>query len=110
MREDERQRVRLRRDDVDEMNRLAVDVSCELGERIDALLLRPPVVLVLPVVDELFDEADGCAVRPVVAGRFERVAGVCEPVLEVIEVGLRHVDGEGADGGGGVGGCHNCTL
>ena len=94
---DQRQGVRLGGADVEEVDVLAVDLGRELGERVDPGLGRAPVVLVDPVVVERPDVRLLDAVVDIVAGELVGPARAAEPVLEVVEVGLRDVEGEGAD-------------
>ena len=67
------------------------------------LRVRPPelcdVKLAAPLGHHLLEVVVGHSVCPVVAGRRRRVAGAGEPVVEVVEIGLRNLDDEGADVG-----------
>ena len=53
VRQQQRQRVRLRRADVQEVHVQAVDLGDELGEVVQPRLVRPPVVTVRPVLGQL---------------------------------------------------------
>ena len=106
--QDQRQRVRLGRADVQEVDVLAVDGRDELRDLVQPGLLGAPVEAVGPVAGQVLQVVQGYAAGPVVAGRVLRPAGPGDPVVQVVEVGLGDVDPEGADLGGGVG--HGSTL
>ena len=89
----------LGRADVDEVDGLAVDLGDEVRDGVHPRLLRAPVEL-LPALDHVLQVGDRGAVVPAVAGAGDRVAGVGQPVLQVVELGLRDRDGEGADRAG----------
>jgi hypothetical protein len=56
--------------------------------RVDARLLRAPVVAVQPVVDELADVVQRDAVAPIDPRELVREPGACEAIGEIVEVGL----------------------
>ena len=100
---DQRQRVFVLGLDVDEVDVHAVDLGRELGQGIERGLERAPVVVGRPVARQLLDRRQLHALRPIgdelLAGQARRG----EALAQVVEVGLRHLDVEGADvGGGGV--------
>ena len=64
VREDERQRVRLRRANVEEVDPLPVDVGGELRERVEAPLPDAPVVAAAPVLHERPKNGERHAVIP----------------------------------------------
>jgi hypothetical protein len=95
--DDEWQSVRLGRSDVEEVDRLSVDLGRELGEPVELGLLRSPVVAGSPIRDQLLQVADRHAGGPVDAGELDGPPGPVEPVLQVVEVGLGNLDPEGPD-------------
>ena len=101
VRRDQRQGIRLWGLDVQEVDLLPVDRGHELRVRVDARLLRAPVVPGAPVVDELADVVARNAVAPVHARQLVRPADAAEAVGEVVEVALGDVDLEGAELGAG---------
>src|SRR4030095_9431493 len=66
MGEGNRQRARMFRSYVDEMNVETIDLSVELWETIQRFLTAPPVVTSAPVVDERAQLFEGDTFRPVV--------------------------------------------
>ena len=94
----QRQRIRVRRALVDEVDVEAVDVRRELVETVQPRFLRPPVEAVAPVLDQLPQIGQAGAVVPVGILQLVRKADRVEPRLQVVEHGVRHVDGEGRDG------------
>ena len=90
------QRVRLGGADVEEVDVLAVDLGRELRMGVDPRLGRPPVVAIPPVVVERADVRLLDAVIDV-AGELVGPARPVESVAQVVEVGLRDVEGEGSD-------------
>jgi hypothetical protein len=65
MRHDQRQRVLVRRPDVDEMDLDPVDLGRELGERVELRLGLAPVVVSRPVARELLQRRQLHALRPI---------------------------------------------
>ena len=98
-------RLRLGGADVDEVDRLAVDLGDEVRHRVHPGLLRPPVELP-PGLDHALQVGDRGAVVPAVFGCRRREAGRGQPTLQVVERGLVDVDGVRGDLGGG----HGSTL
>ena len=66
MRQNDRNRIRAFSTLVHEMDRDPVHLHLEVREAVDLALLRPPVVVVLPVVEELLELVTPEAVLPVV--------------------------------------------
>ena len=85
VREEQRQRVRVRRARVDEVDRLAVDARAEVLELVEPRLLRAPVVLVAPVLDQLAQVVDRDPVLPARALDLVREAGPRQPAAQVVE-------------------------
>src|SRR4029453_17362731 len=94
--------------DVPKVDVLPVDRGGELRVLVEGCLPGAPVVLVLPVVDQVADVADGDAVLPArrdraplrtagVEGEPVGPAGPGQPVGEVVQVGLGHVNEERAN-------------
>ena len=98
VREQQRQRVRLGRAHVQEVDVLPVDLGGELrvarsaAPRARASRSRRASTRPGPC-----RYADGHAAAPADAGQLVRPAGPGEPVAQVVQVGLRDVDAEGAD-------------
>ena len=65
VRDDQRQRFRVPRLHVDEVDVLAVDLGLELGQRVQPRLARAPVVIGRPIAGELLDHRQLHALRPV---------------------------------------------
>ena len=82
---------------VDEVEVDAVHRGPELGELVEARLDGPPVVALQPVVHELAEVADVDAVVPRGAIGHVDPAGASQPVVEVVQDGLVHVDAIGLD-------------
>ena len=82
----------VRRARVDEVDRLPVDVGAEVGELVQARLLRAPVVRVAPVRHQLAQVVDRDPVLP--AGVLDLVgeAGLREAVAQVVEDRVVDVD------------------
>ena len=96
--QDQRGGLRVRRSHVDDVERLAVDDRRELLVLVELRLLRTPVEPVAPVLGELLQvhQRDAAAeVGAIVPARHgDRPARACQPVAQVVEVGLRDVDAE----------------
>ena len=97
VRDDQRQRLRVPRLYVDEVDVHPVDLGLELRQRVQSRLARAPVVLGRPVAGQLLDRRQLNALRPVgdqlLAGPPRR--GDAPP--EVGDRFVRHVDLEGTD-------------
>ena len=74
-----------------------VDRRAELRERVELALARPPVEPVGPVLDELLQEAERCAVVPARVVDLVGPAGACDRRVQVVEVGVGHCDAERCD-------------
>src|SRR4029453_13398889 len=94
--------------DVPKVDVLPVDLGGELRVLVEGCLPGAPVVLVLPVVDQVADVAAGAAVLPARRARprgrtggggggLVAPAGPGQPVGEVVQVGLGHVNEERAN-------------
>src|ERR1700729_3467997 len=68
VRENDRQRVPVRRVYMDEVNAKPVDLGAVLGEGVDASFEPAPVMLVAPVGDQRLGLLEGYALRPVADG------------------------------------------
>ena len=66
--QDQRQGVRLGRLDVEEVNRLPVDDGGELREGVELRLLRPPIELGSPIVEEILQVVAGNTAAPATSG------------------------------------------
>ena len=97
VRQHERQRVRTRRADMQEMDVQAVDLGPELRERVEARLARTPVVARQPVVAQGLHVAERAALRPVVDGRRLSPPRLAEPPAKVVQVGFGDFDPERGD-------------
>jgi hypothetical protein len=95
VRQDERERVRVRRADVQEVDAEAVEHRPELGQPVEAGLGRAPVVAVGPVPAQLPDVGERRALRPVVDGLRLRPPRAVEPIAQVDEGSLGDVEPEG---------------
>src|SRR5262249_58291447 len=83
---------------MNEVNVDAVDVCLELIERVQALLLGSPVVLVTPVVDEALEVRQ---VRTVVPSGIRELVGetaLSQPPFQVGQDTILNVNFEGDDG------------
>src|SRR5215468_7283145 len=70
----------------------AVDLGGELWKLIQLPLGRTPVVGGAPVAGKLFEVAQRHPPLPADAGQLGRPAGVIEPAVQVVQIGLRDVD------------------
>jgi hypothetical protein len=95
--EDKRQRISLRRTDVEEVDLEPVDLGAELGQRVQARLARPPVVTVGPVRAQLLQVGKRDALRPVVDRLAVRPAGAVKALTKIVELCLRNLDPERRD-------------
>src|SRR6202008_1671374 len=85
VRENDRQRVRLRGANVDEMNANPVDLGPVLREGVDASLKAAPVILVAPVSNERLSLLEGDALRPVANSFPLRPPRGRQSTLEIID-------------------------
>ena len=93
----QRQRVVVRRADVDEVDVEAVDLGEVLVEPVEHGLAGPPVVRVGPVLRDLPHVRERDPLRPVVDHLSVAPARAVQPVAEVGEIGVGDGDGERAD-------------
>ena len=98
VRDDQRQRVRVRRPDVDEVDVEAVDLGQELRERVQPRRQPAEVVVIGPVASELPGRREGHALGQVGDRLLLGPARRAEPLAEVVDVRLGHLDPEGPDG------------
>ncbi len=96
VREQERCRAFLSGVDVQEMDRLSVDLGQELVVLVEPCLDRPPVEGGAPLVEEFAKVGVRDAVGPVVAGCRAGEPSAREPLCEVVQVCLRDFDAERA--------------
>lgn len=95
--DDERQRVRLGRADVQGVDRLPVEGGEQLRVLVEACLPGAPVVAVRPVVGDLTEVGDGHAALPADVGQVGP-PGALDALAEVVERGVGHVDAELLEG------------
>ena len=95
---DQRQRVLVRRPDVDEVDVHTVDLGRELRKRIEPRLDPTEVVVLCPVAGELLDRRELHALRAVLDELLARPARRLDPAAQVSELRLRDPDLERADG------------
>ena len=110
VRDDHRQRVGVRRPDVDEVDVEAVDLGHELRDGVEPRLEPAEVVVVGPVPHERLHRRERDALRQVADGLLLGPARRLESSAQVIEVALRHLhpertNGLGSDGVRVLGGC-----
>jgi hypothetical protein len=92
---------------VDEMHGLIVDLGYEVRNGVHPGLLRSPVEL-LPCGNHLPEVADRRPVIPTVVRCRNRIGGVGEPALQIVDRLLWNRNGEGTDGCGLTGRCCCC--
>ena len=97
---DQRQRVLVRRPDVDEVDVHAIDLADELRQRVQARLDPPEVVLVQPVTRERLQRLQLDTLRPVGDELLARPTCRADACAQVVELLFGNVDVEGADLGG----------
>src|SRR5438034_9421172 len=97
MGEDQRERVRVRGPDVDEVDVLAVDRGGEVWKLVEVGFVLAPVVAGAPVFGQLLEPGKWEAVVPPGVGDLIGPTGAGEPVGQVVEVGLGDVDAEWLD-------------
>ena len=78
-------------------DRLAVDGRAEVFELVEAGFLRPPVVPVTPVLDQVADVTRRYAVLPARTFDLVREASDVEPATQIVEDGVVDVDLEAFD-------------
>ncbi len=98
VRDDQRQRVRVRRLGLDEVDVEAVDLGQELRERVQPRRQPSEVVVIGPVASELPGRREGHALGQVGDRLLLGPARRPEPLAEVVDVRLGHLDPEGPDG------------
>ena len=98
VREDQGQGIGLGRTGVYEMHVLAVDRRRVLIERVQAGLLRPPVVLIGPVVDQLAQVGHVGTEVPPGAGNLIGEAGIVQSLTEIGQLGVGDCDTERSEG------------
>ena len=81
--------------DVQEVDPPAVDLGRELRVLVKPRLLGAPVVLRAPVPGELLQVAQRHTAGPLHAGQLAWPAGISQPVMQVLDVGLGDLDAEG---------------
>jgi hypothetical protein len=91
--EDQRQRLGVRRADVEAVDAQAVDLRAKGTEVVQPRLDHPPVVAVRPVRAQVLHVGPRDALRPVLHRLRLRPAGATEPLAQVVEVGLGDGDG-----------------
>ena len=97
VRDDQGQRVLVRRPDVDEVDVETVDLGQELRERVQPGLEPAEVVVVAPVPDEFPHSRQGHALRLISDGLLIGEACRRQASTQVVEVFLENADLEGAD-------------
>ena len=97
MRHDQRQRILVRRLDVDEVDVHAVDLGRELRQRVQLRLEPAPVVVGRPVARERLERLELDALRAVRDELLGRPARRGDAAAEVGQLVVRNVDVEGAD-------------
>ncbi len=96
MRHDQRPRALVPRADVQEMDVQPVELDQEIGMGVERRLARAPVILLGPISREILHHGERNALVPVVDLLLVGPAGGADAGVEVVDRGLRHVDGEGA--------------
>ena len=94
VRDDQWQRVGLRRADVHDVNWLTVNVGHDVLERIQARFLSTPVETIAPIRDELAQVLELSALVPADPFDGVRKAGLAEARSKVVEVGVGNRDPE----------------
>ena len=83
---------------MDEVNVDAVDIRLEVIELVQLLLVRSPVVMVTPIVDEALEIGEVRAVVPPDVGELVGKAGPRQPLLQVGQHGVGNLNLERHDG------------
>jgi hypothetical protein len=104
--DDDRQRVLVRRANLDEVNVEAVDLGNELRQGVQPRLQPTEVVLGAPVASEGLDRHELHALRLILDGLMPGPARRSNASAKVVELLCRHVDVERADRRRGFGGRH----
>lgn len=78
-----------------EVQGLAVDIGAELGNGVEPGLLLAPVVAGAPVLDQLREILPADAGGPADIGELIGPSGPGEPLMQVVDVGLRNVNATG---------------
>ena len=108
---DQRQRILVRRLDVDEVDVDAIDLADELRQRVQARLDPPEVVFVQPVTRERLQRPELDTLRSVGDQLLARPTCRADASAQIVELLLGNVDLEGADVGGRLcGGAHGVSL
>src|SRR3712207_2421995 len=97
VRHDQRQRVLVRRPDVDEVDVHAVDLGGELRQRVESLLALAPVVVGRPVASELLQRLELDTLRAIFDELLGGPARRGDASAEVVEILFRNVGAEGSD-------------
>src|SRR5690606_16389457 len=95
--EQQRHGVRPGRADVREVHVLPVDLGAELRERVEPVLLGPPVEPIPPVFGEFAQVAGVYAVVPADSGQGVRPPAAVDPPVQLVDVVLRDPDTEPLD-------------
>jgi hypothetical protein len=98
VRDDQRQRVLVRRPDVDEVNIETVDLRHELRQRVQLRLAAAPVVFRRPIVREGAHRRELHALRLVIDGLPLRRPPRCDPPPEIGDRLFGHLDMKRPDG------------
>ena len=107
---DERQRLLMRRSNVDEVDVQTVDLGHELRQGVQPCLAPAPVVLRRPVARQLLRHRERDALRLIGDGLLLRPARVHDAPAQVDERCFRNVDVEGTDLDGGLDGAAHDVL
>ncbi len=95
--EDQREGARLGRAHVQKVGVLPVDGGRELRELVQLCLVLSPVVGRTPVLDQFLQVVQRDTAVPACAGNLAGPPDTAQPVVEVVEVGLRDLDPERPD-------------
>ena len=98
VRHDQRQRVLVRRADVNEVDVHTVDRGRELRQRVQSRLARAPVVIARPVARKRLHRGQLHALRPIIDQLCGRPARRLDPPAQLSELLPRNIDPERADG------------
>ena len=107
---DQRQRVLVRRLDVDEVELHAVDLADKLRQRVQPRLDPPEVVLAQPVTRERLQHLQLDPLRPVGDQLLARPTRRGDAFAQCLELLVGDVDVEGADVSGSLGGGAHADL
>ena len=95
--EDDRQRVRVFRPRMDEVDVQAVDLGAELREGINPRFALAPIISVAPIGHQRLKPRERHTLGPIIYRLAFRPPRCREAAFEVIKFGLRHGDGKGCD-------------